>query len=330
MVVWHDNPVSYVVVPDTIEEVAAITGSVDYLFIVYGDRGGLDEAYVSLERQQEIRERHPLALVLIGHITPGNLGVRGLVLSLTDAPTILAPGQLEQVLALARDFAEAVGAGLIGLAGQIPSVIAALGIARHPSYVMGVYGSIYAVIATLEEVLSQESISPEQTTFGVVGIGFFGRVVYRYLGRDLGRLVIGYDPQEDGTSFSQDMILTNDPTYLGHSEVNIIVTDLGDRAPDFLPYCAARVVFVDNTHPRPSEETINEMLFRGPVYYVGVKAEGVKIIPSLPGHHEDEIPGCCLETILRQKGHVVRRIRDAFEAAQECGFTPLLDTPRQQ
>ena len=326
MVAWHEDPALNLILPETVDRVASLAGPADYLFLVYGNRGELDLARVPADVQAEIRSSYPLALLPVGFITPGDLDVRGLVLTMTDAPNLFSVDQLSLVLRNVRLFMEAVGARAVGLAGRTPAEIASKRIPRHSSYIMGLYESTSTVIRSALAALRARNIEPEEVTFGVAGIGYFGRIVFRYLGRDLRYRVVGYDPAIPETSFDRDMIFTNDPSYLFHCREVITLPPDGEMIRYLLEHCQPGTIFLDDSHPRPSREVMREVREVGELVFAGVAREGIEFFPPLPGRLAQEIPGCCLGAILRAKGRTIRSVTQASLAAEEFGFVPLLAT----
>ena len=321
MAQWFEEPGSHLILPDTIEEVAATIGRTDYnyIFLVYGATEQLETNYVSSQRREEIRQSYPLSLLPIAHITPGDTGVRGVVFSMTNHPSRFSGEELEEILRTVRTFADALGAGPIGLGGQIPSILNLRRLRRDHSYVMGAFGSVHTVMATVEAVREIEGIAPENLTVGVNGVGFLGRRVSRYM-RDLGYQVVGYEPAATRDIQGIGMLLTGNREALTQCGIVLNLAPQGDDLGGILPYLQEGVVVIDDTHPRPSDSTIRAVLQKGRLYWAGMKKTGVLITPSFPGRHEEEIPGCALETILRAMGSSIPSQSVLNTLAQDHNF----------
>ena len=297
---WFEHPGSHLILPDTIKDVTAVIGGGDYLFVVYGAEQ-LEASYVSSQRREEIRWSYPLALLPIAYITPGDTGVRGVVLSMTNHPSRFSKEELEEVLRTVRTFAHVLGAGPIGLGGQIPSILNLRRLRRDSSYVMGAFGSVHTVMATFEAVRELEGIVPEHLTVGVNGIGFLGRRVSRYM-RDSGYRIVGYEPEATRDIQGIGMLLTGNREELTQCGIVLNLAPKGDDLEEILPYLQEGVVVIDDTHPRPSDSTIRAVFRKGRLYWAGMRKTDVLITPSFPGRDPEEIPGCALETILRAMG----------------------------
>lgn len=272
---------------------------VDYLFVVYP---GVEEhvaAFVSPRLHRMFEKYFPLSLAVLGRITPGIIGKRGLVLGIPGNPANLSRQQLRTLLLKLERFGRVAGAKAIALGGTLPGRLVSNNIPILPPFVPGDKGAVYTIVATLKEVLITERLFP-RSRIGVFGVGYLG---WRVLGRlqELGYTnLVGVDRRYRSTYQRRSTIFTNDPRALSNCEVVIVVTSRGSDVAEVLPIIREGVRIIDDTHPEiPSELRQEVRATKGGVLYkAALGLSGVSFNPPFPGFHAQWIPGCVAEAMV--------------------------------
>jgi len=295
---------------------------IDLIFVVYPGTNADITAYTPAWFQRKFKNVFPLSV--IGIVSRGKKGKRGLIVTLSRNPDELSPDQLKELLRRMRNFAEITKASSVALAGRLPSILLANHITLEPPFLTGERGSVFTVVETLQYVLATKDLSLHDT-IGVLGVGFIGGKVLRYL-RDLGYTsLIGFDPLVKNPHENNHMILTNDFTFLSRCQVVIVLTAKGSDVADAIPYLREGVIVVDDTHPQLPPLLVRRIREKkGEVYKSVLGLEGVCFLPEMPGYHRQWLPGCVIEALVVSNGYNGTNQEKFDQKGREIGLRPLL------
>jgi len=299
---------------------------IDFLFVVYPGTSEDVTAYIPLWLHWKIRKILPLSV--LGILSRGKSGKRGLIITLMYEPEELTVTQLKQFLGRINRFANSVGATSIALAGRLPSIFLESRISLDSPFLRGDRGAVFTVTETLRHVLDAENLSPH-STIGVLGVGFIGGKVVRYL-REIGySSVIGFDQRVKNPHENDHITLTNDFTLLRHCQVVVILTAKGSDIAETITHFREGVIVVDDTHPQLPSYLVEEIRAKkGKVYKSALGLEGVRFLPEIPGYDREWLPGCVIEALVVSNGHAGANQQDFDQISKEIGFRPLLITPK--
>lgn len=300
----------------------------DYLFVVYPGSEADIRSFMPLRFQRIFRKWYPLSVV--GVILPGKTGRRGLVIAVSQDPTVFFGEKLEKLRERILVLARAIGVKSIALAGRLPTVFLANRCQLEPLFVRGDRGAVFAVIETFRQALTRHNLTRENTV-GVIGLGFLGSRVFRRLAELGYRNLRGYDPRLKEEIRQGTGLQSNNPEVLTPCEAVVILTTRGSDVLTVLPYLRKDILMVDDTHPQMPHSLVEELSKKGgTVYKVALATAGVKFIPRLPRYGSGWIPGCLTEGLVNDPdGSIVDQ--DGFDRkAEEMGLRPLLVKHRKE
>lgn len=327
-----ENPHLRLLRRDTIASTGlALLGESDYIALGYVAKGFNFRPHFREDFRQGVVAANPTTLYYSSRISGSNLSgkgdIVGNVVSILDLPDNLHPGpdgELAQVCQMMRELCGVVGAKYWTGLGRIPAVIGRTRTPVDEMFIAGDIGSRTTVRLSLEQLLAREHLDSGSIMLGVLGGGgVLGSSVARSA-RDRGFNVIAYDIGFRGEQGSENLLITNEPQRLVECNVLINAASEGDALATVIPYLQERVLVLDDTHPRPSQDTIRQVLRVGRLFWVGVQREGVSIDPPFPGRVSKEIAGCLLETIVAvMVGFRTRNPQFFYEMAKKLGFETL-------
>lgn len=271
-------------------------------------------------------------IVPIGWISPGEKIGRGLALGTSrNIHEFKEPEKACLMIKTLMEFYNSTGAKSIALGGQLPSVLAAAGTAPAPPFVSGQFGTIFILYLLIGRLLKKRNPDPGRIFIGILGVGFIGSALVRFLSGYFHRVIAVDIRKADYDNWPANVTYTTEKKALEECDMVVILTGNGDDAKLAIKHMKKQVIVLDDSHPQLSTELIfrirNEK--NGAVFKAAVAAPGVRFNPRLPGFNPEWIPGCAIEAMVAARfGHEYKTQEEFNTLGVALGFKPLFVTHR--
>lgn len=261
-------------------------------------------------------------------MTKGEIGKRGLVVTLSEAPDDLPEETLQNIAEQTKKLGKKAGVSSIALAGRLPTLFSTNGIPLEHPFVRGDRGAVFTITETYLHLLEAKEISKDEPV-GVVGLGYLGSRVARRL-QELGcSTIVGYDIRIKDNTTRGSLTRTSNPEFLRTCKIVIVLTVKGEDAASSIPWFKEGVIVIDDTHPQIPSHLIRKIRGKGgEIYRSTLGVAGVHALPRLPGYDKLWLPGCVVEALILN-GELNGLTSTEFEQkGREMGLTPFLVSPR--
>ena len=291
----------------------------DYIFLIYpGDNSDIEGFCPLWLARTPLISRRPL----IGGIITGKS--RGLLLGVPNTAEEFRsnPETARIVMERVLRIQKLVGAKSVALAGRLPGVLERQGMEIKSPVVMGVKGTLFSVIETINLAAKKHALEPSRTRIGIVGVGNIGQSLLEHLAKQ-GWNVFGVDMRAGiGANTRTGEIFYGQAALkaLGDADIVVALTPTGADFEPYLKHLRSDAIVLDDTHPmiRKRPKGIS-------FYKVAVGMDGVRFRPKLPGYRRNWMPGCAVEaTVVANTLNFDMDQMEFNKAANDLGLRALL------